>query len=244
VRAIELASLRAWPAIEEVPYEGWTLRFSEGFSGRANSVQALGTSKLALRERVERCEAWYEDRGHPCRFRITAFTEPGLDDHLAGRGYARLSHTHVLARPTTGFAVEEPQAADLREAGLHDWLGIYATFNGVPATPAPMRRIIQRVGPGSLLGVLWADRPHRPVACGMAVLDGELLGLFDLVVDPGERKRGWGRELVRRLVAWGAGGGARRVYLQVTADNAAALALYRALGFESAYDYWYRVQPT
>jgi ribosomal protein S18 acetylase RimI-like enzyme len=30
--------------------------------------------------------------------------------------------------------------------------------------------------------------------------------------------------------------------LQVTAQNAAALALYRQFGFDIAYDYWYRAR--
>lgn len=51
-RAIEAASLRAWPAVEEVRVEGW-----------ANSVQALAGSSAPISERVERCEAWYEDPG-------------------------------------------------------------------------------------------------------------------------------------------------------------------------------------
>jgi ribosomal protein S18 acetylase RimI-like enzyme len=34
--------------------------------------------------------------------------------------------------------------------------------------------------------------------------------------------------------------GCRVGYLQVSADNQAALALYRPFGFARVYDYWYR----
>jgi hypothetical protein len=36
--------------------------------------------------------------------------------------------------------------------------------------------------------------------------------------------------------------GARFAYLQVTASNVAALALYRHFGFMTVYDYWYRAR--
>jgi ribosomal protein S18 acetylase RimI-like enzyme len=36
--------------------------------------------------------------------------------------------------------------------------------------------------------------------------------------------------------------GARIAYLQVTAQNEPALALYRRFGFDTAYDYWYRAR--
>lgn len=248
-RVIEAASLRAWPALEEIDLDGWTLRHSLGFSGRANSVQSLeGVGRgiddgLSLDERVAECERWYGERGRPSLFRMTPFSRPGLDEYLAGRGYERFNPTHVLTRDVPGLAAATA-AVELREAALHEWLGRYATFTGIPATPAPMRRIIEKSTGRPMPGLVWAGPPRRVVACGLAVLEGELLGLFDLVVDPPERRKGYGEGLVRRLAEWGSGEGARRVYLQVTADNTPALALYAKLGFERAYDYWYRIRRT
>lgn len=240
---IEVTSLRAWPALEEVDFDGWTLRFSEGFTGRANSVQALGTSSRSMGDRVGHCERWYEERARPSLFRLTPFSEPGLDDFLASRGYERFNATVVLHREADGLP---PRSTDIEllETQLHEWLRRYARFTGSPAAPEPMRRIIERIEVDALPGLLRTIRPKRFVACGLAVLDGPFLGLFDLVVDPAERRRGYGDELVRQLAAWGVERRARRVYLQVTVDNAAALALYRKLGFEPAYEYWYRIRPS
>ena len=92
-----------------------------------------------------------------------------------------------------------------------------------------------------MFGVL-ADA-GKPVACGMAVVEGELAGLFDIVTHPDSRRRGYGRLLVQSLLAHAATMGARRVYLQVLADNAPALALYEQLGFQTLYAYWYRASP-
>lgn len=58
------------------------------------------------------------------------------------------------------------------------------------------------------------------------------LSLLDVAVAPAERRRGVGRALVEELIAYGRREQARLVLLEVRASNAAALALYRALGFE------------
>lgn len=245
-RAIEMASLRAWPAIEEADLDGWKLRFSRGFTGRANSVQTLrapeeGPRHRVLDERVEACERWYRERGRPVLFRMTPYSEPGLDETLAARGYERANPTLVLQRVPAGLT-PRLEGLFLEGAPLHEWLGRYARFTGIPATPAPMRSIIEKSAGRPMHGLVWTAAPRRAVACGLGLLEGEFMGLFDLVVDPVERRKGYGEELVRRLSAWGVGHGAGRVYLQVTADNAPALALYRKLGFERSYTYWYRVR--
>ncbi|MGD9676211.1 MAG: GNAT family N-acetyltransferase, partial [Candidatus Bipolaricaulia bacterium] len=58
----------------------------------------------------------------------------------------------------------------------------------------------------------------------------------------GERRRGYGEHLMHGLLAWGRGVGAQRAYLQVMLSNVGALSLYRTLGFQEAYRYWYRVR--
>ena len=43
------------------------------------------------------------------------------------------------------------------------------------------------------------------------------------------------------MLSWGNDHQAQRAYLQVVADNAAAVRLYQQLKFEPIYNYWYRV---
>jgi ribosomal protein S18 acetylase RimI-like enzyme len=54
------------------------------------------------------------------------------------------------------------------------------------------------------------------------------------------RKRGFARRVLERLAGWAAAAGAEGLYLQVEDDNAPALGLYGASGFERAYGYHYR----
>ena len=51
------------------------------------------------------------------------------------------------------------------------------------------------------------------------------------------------RALCARLFAWAWDHGMRTLYLQVTADNEAAVALYRRFGFTAGYGYHYRARP-
>ena len=51
---------------------------------------------------------------------------------------------------------------------------------------------------------------------------------------------GHARRLILSALKWARQRGACRAWLQVEADNAAALALYRSLGFAEAYGYHYR----
>jgi GNAT superfamily N-acetyltransferase len=80
----------------------------------------------------------------------------------------------------------------------------------------------------------------RALGFGMAVLDREAVGLFDIVVQPRARGRGGGALLTRALMAWGRENGATSAYLQVVDANAVARRLYERMGFEDAYAYHYR----
>lgn len=76
-----------------------------------------------------------------------------------------------------------------------------------------------------------------------AAADGWLC-LEAVVTDPAWRGQGLAGETVSALIGWGAAQGARAVGLQVQADNAAGLKLYRRLGFEhELYRYHYRRAP-
>ncbi|MBI3932355.1 MAG: ribosomal protein S18-alanine N-acetyltransferase [Acidobacteria bacterium] len=57
--------------------------------------------------------------------------------------------------------------------------------------------------------------------------------IHNLAVHPDHRRRGLGRRLLRLALETARGRGAETAHLEVRASNWAALALYRALGFET-----------
>lgn len=236
---VEEISLRAWPAIEEEFFDGWRLRFSQGVTKRANSVQPFTGSTHPLGEKVIRSEEWYAARGAPCIFRLTPLSEPGLEPLLIDRGYCEIEPTLVLRRKIT--AEIQAWAGDrLIVAEPSEWLDAFARVSGSPeGPPPPLLKIIEKGIERRVLALLWSDTLNAPIACGMAVLEGDWVGLYDLVTLETHRRSGVGTELIGSLLSVGARSGSSHAYLQVTQGNVAARSLYEKLRFEPVYRYSY-----
>lgn len=66
----------------------------------------------------------------------------------------------------------------------------------------------------------------------LARVAGDEAEILTIAVMPGAQRRGLGRALLAAAAAHAAGLGARRLFLEVSTANAAALALYRGAGFD------------
>ena len=246
-RRIEEASLNAWPSIHQVLLDGWLLRFAGGFTKRANSIIPLYPSLQPSLEKIRYCENLYAREKLQTMFRLTSLIEPtSLDETLKQRRYSRMDPTSVLQVELSQVALDESSDGDeagIRTLNLQEWLTAYCTLSGMPDTASRLH--------GLLLKAIRTDatfvaRYHddEVVACGLAVIERELVGLYDILTHPAHRRVGHGRALVRSLLRRGAEIGARRAYLQVMDDNKIAQNLYEQLGFELIYRYWYRTSPT
>jgi len=251
IRAVEEASLNAWPARQQLVDDGWLIRFNDGYTRRANSVNPIYSSSAGdaeLQTRVEKWENFYRTKDRPCIFKVTPLVQPlHLDDFLAERGYRYEAPTGVrirsLAEPLAVLA-EIPDGNAVVEAGLsHAWLESYTTFSAIPPeTLAPMRAILDNIAPACCYVTLRVD--GAPAACGLGVLEGALFGLYDIVTSPTERGKGYGVHLLHGLLAWAREQGASHAYLAVMDDNAPARRLYDKWGFVEVYKYWYRVKAS
>jgi GNAT superfamily N-acetyltransferase len=242
-RRIETASLNAWPALRQERVGGWILRFANGYTKRANSVNPLDPSAGDLEAAVAACERIYREQGLPPVFRLTEpFAPPGLDELLERRGYRRADPTRVLRLDLRERPAGAGSSAELREETLDGWLPAHAALLGMPPeTRAKHRAILEAILPRRLFAVRMED--GEAAACGLGVLEGDLFGLFDLVTAPGRRGRGHGTALAAGMLEWAQGRGAAHAYLQVVEANAPARRLYEKLGFAEVYRYWYRVPP-
>jgi RimJ/RimL family protein N-acetyltransferase len=80
-------------------------------------------------------------------------------------------------------------------------------------------------------------------AIGLGRIEMGHLGIFSMHTVDVFRGRGYAQLVVEALCAWGAAVGAHTAFLQVEADNAPALSLYKRAGFVPAYSYWHRLKP-
>ncbi len=242
IRALEELSLNAWPCLQTVHYDGWLLRFAEGYTRRANSVNPLYPSTLGVEEKIRYCEAVYTARGQDTVFKLTEAARPeGLDTVLAGLGYIHDAPTSVQVCELSDLQLPDSANVTLSEQISEDWLADFCRLNAVNARHIPtMARMLNSIVPERAFTRLRAGA--ETVAVGLAVLERGYIGLFDIVTAPPYRNRGYGRQLMLHLLGWGRGRGAARAYLQVMRNNAPALRLYDRLGFREVYGYWYRMK--
>ena len=240
---IELAGFRAWPAAEEINDRGIVLRRSAGYTKRANSANLIQSVQGDFSARVHQCEQYFQLNKLPCIFRLPAFCEHSrFDEYLNSLDYRVVDRSLVMTRElnaSVGNLV--PDNIALERLNVREWLEHFYRLseNSLDKQTAHieiLERISDPVCPMLLL------RDGSPVACGLGVLSDSVFGVFDVVTNQQWRNKGYGAALVKSLLNWACEQGADRSYLQVVADNQAALKLYESLGYELAYEYWYRVK--
>jgi N-acetylglutamate synthase len=204
---------------------------------RANSVWAGATGVLPLLDKVQTAEDWYTARERRVRFQLSPVSAPtGLSDRLAARAY-RFEGAVAVCVVDIAHASEPSEGVVLTDAPTRDWFTAHAA--SLTSGEAAPRHRLAAAAPG--------PKQYATIdtsACGLAVADGDLVGLFNVATAPNARRSGRATRITRALLAWGAARGATRAYLQVALANDAARALYANLGFRDAYTYVYAVAAT
>jgi ribosomal protein S18 acetylase RimI-like enzyme len=210
IRSIEHAAALAWPGAEHEWLDGWLLRFGHGSTPRANSAVPLDISASTD---VGALVDWYSARGvaplvaAPDRlFRVP----PGVP--VDGENLVM-----------TGELVDASGDVPIAAAPDDEWLRLYE--RDVPVD------VLTAVVDGEL-----AFATQEGSAVGRAAVttapDGtRWVGLSAVHVSEEARRRGLARELCSALLAWGGERGATRAYVQVLAQNIAAIGLYESMGF-------------
>jgi GNAT superfamily N-acetyltransferase len=243
ITTLEELSLNAWPAHQTMLYDGWVIRFANGYTKRANSVNPLYPSTLDLEEKIAFCESLYCEQKLDVVYKLTPASHPeNLDEILEAKGYGKDSATSVQLFDLRSSSVSPSPAVVVNESLSDRWLDTYCRMSAVDdRRRESLQRILFNIVPKRFFASLIVDT--KVVAAGLGVLQADYIGLFDIVVDREFRNRGYGRQIVESILYWGKQNGAQQSYLQVMLNNPPALHLYSKIGYVEKYQYWYRIRP-
>jgi GNAT superfamily N-acetyltransferase len=236
---IEETCFNAFPSLKQVLLGDWLLRFADGFSRRANSVNPLRPECSGIATATAAAERLYPACGQPAIFRVPSIADPALDCALEARGYASEGETVVLCGAMDRFAASPGAEVRLLAEPSSEWLAAMANLQRYsPAQADTYRRIVGAIAIPARFALAAADGAPATLAYG-AIHDG-LLCYESVITDPRRRRQGLARRAMAALAAWARASGAGGVCLQVAADNAPARALYAGMGLHEVYRYHYR----
>lgn len=221
IRAVEHAAALAWPGREHGWLDGWLLRAGDGSSWQAGSAVPL--QMHARLETLPDIVSWYEQRGLPPWLALPdrlVRTPTGLQPELEAR---------VLVAPLADIAPAALDGPNITFAAQPDerWLRVHQR-----ETPV---EVLTAVVDGEVVFASLDGQAVGRAAVTAAPDDTRWVGLSEVRVTDGQRRRGLARRLCRALLTWGVQRGAGHAYVQVPADNTAALALAEAVGLSEQH---------
>ena len=241
IQKFEEMCLNGHVALNTLLYDGWLLKFSEGYTGRANSVSVLYPSSKPLAEKVSYCEEIYKKQQLPCQFKLTEL-DSELNDLLAKRGYEVVTPTDLMicSLENNDFTPENDSRIGAFFSSTPDeWLPVYFKVHEINDSRDQdiFRRMIAKVLVDTIYCTLMLD--GKPAACASAAIENGYMLLQNVVVSSELRGQGLGKKACTALLQKSKEAGADYAYLQVVQTNNAAVNLYKKLNFEKLYSYWY-----
>lgn len=241
VRRLEAVGFRAWPAAS-AQYDGsWLCRLTAGHpSRRLNSVNPLDPSDIRdIEIRLEKAAKRFSDYGRPLLVRQTPLTPPQLIAFMDEAGWADVGQTIVMTANLADLPREEG-VDHLPSRDVGRFVDARIRVAGDDPTLKPgLTEIINAIKPEVGL-FIFEEADFGPTAVTLAVQDNDLAGILQLGVAEERRGRGTGTAVLHAALRWAKLKGARQAWVQVEADNAAAIALYHRAGFKDVYHYSYR----
>lgn len=222
---------------------------------------------------IAAAERAYRDRGLPTVFQVSPATDPALVSALAARGYREHSDTLVLvadraavasagiatpdapariatpdtpariATPAPSVAPTSTRAAptSIAPTPSRAWMDLWWSVDGRGGADA--EAVAERILTGGPALYASAGEPEHPDAVARLAIVGDWGGVFAVATRPDQRRRGHAAAVISAVAADAERLGILHLWLQVTAANSPARALYDRLGFVEASRYAYWTEP-
>lgn len=220
-----------WPAADYADAGGFRVGRAPGAGGRVNSARVAGDWSDGD---IDAATAIMRDWDQPAVFRVLD-GDDRLRAELEARGFRRENPTAIMAAPIARLTDREvpPVMAFAIWPPMAIQRDIWAAGNIKPARQQVMLRV---TGPRtSILGRI----KDRAAGAGFVAIHGDVAMVHALEVLPDWRRLGLAGWMMRQGAIWAAVNGASRIGLAVSRANTAAVALYRAMGFDEIAGYAY-----
>ena len=224
---MERAHVLAWPALRTVDIEGWLWRSSGGGSQRANSVSTIDFHGAGAEAAVLRVESCYRALGQAARFHTFEETYPaGMEDLLRRRGYRESESTITMFKRVEGR--DAVAGIEVRGDAWAGWRNVY--LGGITENRRAVNSLIlHRIqAPRAFFGLA---RGGETIATALCVVGFGCAVIECVATRPDARRQGAARCVLEAVERWAGGQSADWLGLQVVASNAAAVGLYKRLGF-------------
>ena len=260
IRYLEKIAADGHKALEIVECQDWELRFSKGYTGRANSIRIIGNPIEEINKDVEGklryAEEEYSKRELPAMFKLTD-ADKTFSKYLESRGYKIKHPTDVMMLPLNGadYLIKVSGNIDdfvksvvavpgeINYSTTPDgWFKPYFEFEGMTdkIQQELCRQIHSNVTVDKVyIKVLYKERVAA--VASLALEDGYSL-LHNVIVNPALREKVSGKKICYAAISKSKAEEADCSYLQVIETNEVALNLYKKFGYEKLYTYWYMVR--
>ena len=245
IRYEELQS-NAFPALQIVMYDGWSVRFGGGFTYRVNCANAMYPEHLPPAEKIAYVHTLYQKSDLPMSiFKFHDGMEPArlsaCESELDQLGYGTERSGNIFVCDLDAFSRQPNTEVRIESIMTDQWLDGFLTMNGTAdhqreAASQMLKNIAFPIAAASI----WENGTMS--ACGLGVMEQGFVGLYDIFVDASCRRRGLGGDICTAIMQHGKSSGCRTAYLQCLSDNFGARKMYDQLGYRETYHYWFRTK--
>lgn len=239
VASIERATLEAVVPDRMDQLPGWLLPMFDGTVGRARSAVPLQHGRPDIAQ-IRSIVDHYRERGFQPAFRLPDL--PSFDEfqmQLQSLGFVRKQPTlTMIGRVDKLLSLHPGPAGELQAQADAQWMDMFLGPGLDPVDGASRVRALIRA-PNTLFASV--KEAGRTVASGAAAFGHGWLSVHGMRTHADRRGQGLAGRVLVTMALEAQRRGLVRVFLQVDAGNAAALALYRRAGMLTAwpYSYWY-----
>ena len=246
ISLLEELQANAFPALQTVMYDGWSIRFGGGFTYRVNCANPMYPEHLPPQEKLRYTERLYRSSG--LGMSIVKLHD-GMDPAVCGAcqelldqmGYGTERTGNIYLCPLEDFQRLPNTEVTISREMTDNWLDAFLTMNNTAdAQRDAAKAMLRNIALPVLAASIWEN--GRMSACGLGVMERDYVGLYDIYVDAACRRRGLGGDICTAIMQAGKAAGCHTAYLQCLQDNHGAIKMYDLLGYRRTYCYWFRTK--